>query len=496
MAAGLQRAARPPVPSGPYLVAGLGKAGTAASNLLAGVAGPAGVTVWDAADHGSMRRLADGFEQRGMRGRLGGDGIAALDASGARCLVKSPGIAMTHPLVEAARQRGLVVLDELELAWRQSPLPMIGVTGTKGKSTVTTLVASVCRAAVGEALVAGNTDFAPAWSSIDSPAGIAVCEVSSAQLEGSVDLLPDVAVFTNLHPEANRHGSLEATAAIKRTMFVRGDRCAPLAVVNFDDPYGREIASAVSELGGRALTYGAGAGAGYQVREARWTLDGTELALRTSSWERALRARAPGAMNALNVAAAAAVGEALGLGPEEIADAVAAAEPPPGRFERVDRGQPFDVLTDMAHTPESIRQCLITLRAVVDERPGASLRAVVGIIGSTAMAGPREETGRIARSLTDHLVVAGSSYRGEPPLINAARVLRGARAVAGGQLDVVLDRREAIELAIRAARPGDVVVALGRGPVREMTFDSRGGGYRASDSEIAAAALDRLGATR
>jgi UDP-N-acetylmuramoyl-L-alanyl-D-glutamate--2,6-diaminopimelate ligase len=484
---------RPPLPGGPFLVAGLGRAGQGAVDLLADRFGADSVTAWDAADQRELRELAKRLRARGVRCELRGDARRLLDAHAIRTLAKSPGIPPENELVVAAKQRGLTVVDELEIAWRATPLPLVGITGTKGKSTVTTLVSAIGEAVAGSAPMAGNTDFAPALSAIRAQTGVIACEVSSQQLEGCTDLLPEIGVFTNLHRESNRHGSPEATADLKRTLFVRGERCVPVAIVNGDDRVGMEIAAAVERRRGRVVRFGLGQAADYRVRGAEWSLDAATVAIDTPEGRLELRTRLPGRMSAVNAAAALAAGVALGASIDQAATAIAETPPPPGRYDSVDLGQPFEVLVDMAHTPESIRELLTTLRVVVDRRPGAALRAVVGIPGSYAMEEPREETGRIARSLSDQLIVTGSSMRGEPPLINMASILRGARAGAGGEVCPVLRRDEAIRLAIESARPGDVVVAMGRGPLRQVTYDRHGGGYLASDMEIAAQAIEAVG---
>ncbi len=484
---------RPPLPAGPFLVAGLGRAGQGAVDLLADRFGADAVTAWDAADQRELRELARRLRARGVRCELSRDPLHLLDAHAVRTVVKSPGIPPEHELVVGAKRRGLTVVDELELAWRATPLPLVGTTGTKGKSTVTTLVSAIGAAVAGNSPMAGNTDFAPALSAIRAQAGVIACEISSQQLEGCTDLLPEIGIFTNVHRESNRHGSAEATAALKRTMFVRGERCVPVAVVNGDDRIGLAIAADVEQRGGRVLTFGLGPEVDYRVVEADWSLDSATVALDTPEGRLELRTRLPGLKNAVNAAAAVAAGSALGASVEQAATAIADTPPPPGRYHSVDLGQPFEVLVDMAHTPESIRELLTTLRAVVDRRAGAALRAFVGIPGSYAMREPREETGRIARGLSDQLIVTGSSLRGEPPLINMASVLRGARSAEGGEVCPILLRPDAIRLAIESARPGDIVVTMGRGPLRQATYDRHGGGYVGSDMEIAAQAIEALG---
>jgi UDP-N-acetylmuramoyl-L-alanyl-D-glutamate--2,6-diaminopimelate ligase len=480
---------RPPLPAGPYLVAGLGKAGRAAVELLVSRSGAEGVRAWDGSRAPAQQAVARRLEQDGVRCRLGGDGVEALTGEATGCLVKSPGIPMDAPIVGAARAQRVVVIDELELAWRASPLPVLAVTGTKGKSTVTTLLAAVGKAAYGSAHVAGNTDFGPALSAVHAKTGAIACEVSSYQIEGCTDLLPDVAVFTNVHTEANRHGSPEATFAIKRSLFVRGRRSVSVAVVNADDPRGLEIGQAVADRGGTVLRYGQSPQADYKVLGGEWSLDRATVELSTPFGPVAMETRLPGLRNAVNASAAVAAGVAVGLSVEESLTAVGTASPPPGRYQCVSVGQPFDVVVDMAHTPESIRELLATLRAVVARRPGAALRTVLGVPGSFSMVDPRQASGRIARELSDQLIVTGSSLRGEPPLMNMASILRGARTVAGAELCSVLDRRKAIRLVVESAQPGDVVALIGRGPIRDMSFDRHGGGYLGADAELVTEAL-------
>jgi UDP-N-acetylmuramoylalanine-D-glutamate ligase len=473
-------------------VAGLGKAGSGAVELLRRRAGAGAVRVWDGSRIPHVQRLARQLRATGIQCSLGGDGTDLLVDGWARCLVKSPGIPLEHPLVIAARESGLAVVDELELAWRASPLPMVAITGTKGKSTITTLVAALGRAATGDAHMAGNTDFAPALSAITATTGIVSCEVSSQQLEGCTDLLPEVAILTNVHGESNRHGSLEATAAIKQELFVRGERCVPVAILNVDDGYGAALVGEVERRGGRVVRYGLSPAADYRVLGAEWSLDEARVELTTPYGGVTVAPRLPGLQNAVNVAAALAAGVEMGLSPECAAAVIAETDPPPGRYQQIDCGQPFDVMVDMAHTPASIEEILRSLRAVVDRRSGAALRAVVGAPGSFTMPAPRVESGRIARELTDQLVVTGASLRGEPPLINLQSILRGARASSGGVVQPVLSRAEGIRFAIESAQPTDVVVMIGRGPLRPITLDGHGGELLGSDAELAMDALQRV----
>jgi UDP-N-acetylmuramoylalanine--D-glutamate ligase len=162
---------------------------------------------------------AQGVEVVGVDRRLGNDGdVAALDGVG--LLVKSPGVPGSHPLVEAARVRGIPVWSEVELGYRLLPgSRFVGVTGTNGKTTTTELLGAIFRAAGRDVAVAGNVGTP--LSGIE-PAEWVVCELSSFQLEDVHELACDVAVLLNLEPDhLDRHGSFEAYRDAKLRIFER-----------------------------------------------------------------------------------------------------------------------------------------------------------------------------------------------------------------------------------------------------------------------------------
>jgi UDP-N-acetylmuramoylalanine--D-glutamate ligase len=167
---------RPPLPAGPFLVIGLARSGAAIAAALA----ERGETVLGV-DSGSPEEAA-GLEQAGVEVSLGVDGTRQLDR--ARTLVKSPGVPQDVPVVLAARERGVEVTGELELAWRLIPNAFCAVTGTNGKTTTTELIGHLYRTAGLPVAVAGNvgTPLASVAGSVDPEATIA-CEASSFQLE-------------------------------------------------------------------------------------------------------------------------------------------------------------------------------------------------------------------------------------------------------------------------------------------------------------------------
>jgi UDP-N-acetylmuramoylalanine--D-glutamate ligase len=200
---------RPALPTGPYLVVGLARSGVAAARMLS--------------DHGEVLAVDTGSPAvpPELDAHLDSDGLDLLDR--AACVVKSPGVPNEAAVVVAARERGLPVLGELELAWRLLPNRFIAVTGTNGKTTTVELLGAIWRAAGMPVAVAGNvgTPVAALVGQVDPDATI-VCEVSSFQAEDSAEFAPDLGLLLNLAPDhLDRHGSFEAYSAAKLSMFAR-----------------------------------------------------------------------------------------------------------------------------------------------------------------------------------------------------------------------------------------------------------------------------------
>ena len=471
---------------------GLGNAGRAAVEALAARVGPSSVVVWDDAGSDEVRAVQRSLAKRGIASTP--DAASALDHVGA--VVKSPGIPMDHPVIADAGRRGIPVIDEFELGWRLSSQPVVAVTGTDGKSTTSALVLAALWDAGARPLLSGNVEGfrgAPAMSAIPPEHdGWIVAEVSSYQAEASPEFLPSAAVFTNLtRAHLGRHGSMASYGDAKRGLFVRGDRAVSLAAINVDDAFGRRLAREVSERGGRALTYGFAAEADYRLRGSSSWLRGGLVEIEAFGESVAVETRLPGTHNAANVAAAFALSEGLGLVRGTTLDALTSMPPVPGRFEPIDAGQPFDVVVDFAHTPAGIEQMLGTARELVSRREGR----VIALMGKVGESYPsyREAVGRAARSGADHLVICGTSMRGEPRLVELSGVLAGARQVDDGDLEVVLDRRSAISRTLSRARPGDLVAILGRGGRRRMTYDTKGRPGSFDDRQVARELLGEMG---
>lgn len=474
---------RPPVPEGPYVVAGLGRAGRAATDALVRHAGPSSVCACDDSNGGRLAPVARELGRSGVR-TFRGKALRALSTTPApRTLVKSPGIACDRPIIRAALEQGLVVIDELELGWRLGSAPVVGVTGTNGKSTVSALCAAILRAGGHTATVAGNTDVGPPLSAVGPEPDWVVTEVSSFQLETCPALLPEIAVFTNLaHDHLARHGSMEAYGALKRRLFVRGQKAARAAVICVDDPFGVRLAEDVEARGGRVARIGFSKRADSCVEEARWDLRSAEVVLRTPEGTRRLHTQLPGRYNAVNVLAAVALGDLLGVPAGAASAAVEATPSVPGRFEHLGVDTDRWLLVNATSSPAAVDAFL---GAVREGMPAAGrLRVVLGILGR---AEPEhcEAMGSAAAELADDLVITSGSFRPQPPVEALEGIAAGAREHNGARVRTVRQRRAAVDLVVREANAGDVVAILGRGRIAELVTDTDGTRREWTDAGVA-----------
>jgi UDP-N-acetylmuramoyl-L-alanyl-D-glutamate--2,6-diaminopimelate ligase len=283
-------------------------------------------------------------------------------------------------------------------------------------------------------------------------------------------------VFTNLTQDhLDFHGTIERYFDAKRRLFTES---RPPAAVNLGDVHGRELAQ---ELEGhqRLLTFGFAEDAELKPenlevgpRGARFTAAGIDLETR-------LRGR----FNIENVLGAVAGARLLGIPDEAIAQGVKELRGVPGRFEAVDEGQPFTVLVDYAHTPDSLENVLRTARDLAHNR----LICVFGC-GGDRDRGKRPLMGRIASELADLAIVTSDNPRSEEPEAIIGEIVAGAE----GDVDVEPDRRDAIARAIEIAREGDVVVIAGKGHEQGQQFGDAIVPF--DDRDVAREALRRLGA--
>jgi UDP-N-acetylmuramoyl-L-alanyl-D-glutamate--2,6-diaminopimelate ligase len=288
-----------------------------------------------------------------------------------------------------------------------------------------------------------------------------------------------VLVFTNLSQDhLDLHGTMERYFDAKRRLFIEGDP-AP-AAVNTGDEYGRRLADELRSLGRAPLATFAVEG------EADVVPDGLELGpggIRMAAAGIEIVSPLLGRFNVENVLGAIAAARLLDLPPDAIARGVASVRGVPGRFEPVDEGQPFLVVVDYSHTPDSLENALRTARELVTGR----VICVFGC-GGDRDRGKRPLMGRVASTESDLAIVTSDNPRSEDPDAVIAEVLEGVI----GSVDVQSDRRLAIAHAVDSAHPGDLVLIAGKG--HEQGQELQGRTVPFDDREVARDALRRLGA--
>jgi UDP-N-acetylmuramoyl-L-alanyl-D-glutamate--2,6-diaminopimelate ligase len=383
-------------------------------------------------------------------------------------------------------------------------LEVVGITGTNGKTTTAFLVSEILAGAgircglLGTVKqVVGGLERAAERTTpeaIDLQAtfrrmldgGDRACamEVSSHALAlHRADAIHfDVAVFTNLTQDhLDFHADMGGYFQAKRRLFEAGPG---VAVVNVDDEYGDRLASEFECLRVSAE----GWDADFIARDVSFDADGAAFTVVERDHETRVRTRLPGDFNVSNALAAFAAARALGVEAEEVAAGLARAPAPPGRFEPVAEGQPFTVLVDYAHTPDSLENVLRAARRLTSGR----VISVFGAGGDRDRA-KRPLMGRAGAELSDLAIVTSDNPRSEPPGRIVEEVAAGAGAEEGVEVEV--DRRAAIARALAQAGPGDTVVIAGKGHEQGQELE---GGRKIpfDDREVAREELRRLAKVR
>ncbi len=376
-------------------------------------------------------------------------------------------------------------------------LRVIGVTGTNGKTTTAFLVREILQGArvfcgllgtvkqvvggVEEEVVRTTPEAIELQATFRRmlEGGDRACamEVSSHALSlHRADAIHfEVAIFTNLTQDhLDFHGDMEEYFLAKRRLF---EMAPGTAVVNVDDAYGRRLASEFEcvtfSVAGAEADFSA-RGVSFDAAGARFEVDGTEL-----------RTRLPGDFNVANALGAFAAARAMEVGADTAAAGLARAARVPGRFEPIDEGQGFAVLVDYAHTPDSLENVLRAARRLT---PGRVI-SVFGA-GGDRDRDKRPKMGRAGAELSDLAVITSDNPRSEDPEAIVAEVAGGAPA--GSATKVVVDRAEAIELALERAEPGDTVVIAGKGHEQGQEFEA-GRKIAFDDREVAREVLRARG---
>ena len=382
----------------------------------------------------------------------------------------------TRVLVEDCRA-ALAKLAARFYAHPDHELVTVGITGTNGKTTTSLLTRQVLEAAgvkcglvgtlgrvVDRELQAGANTTPEASelhrvlrTMVDAGCGGVVLEVSSHAL--ALDRVGEigfqVGVFTNLtRDHLDFHRTAEDYFNAKARLFESlSDTPGGTAVINSDDPAAPALARRVD---GPLLRFACDSAAEVRLVAARASDRGTDLDVQTPSGKMTVSTRLTGGFNRYNVLAAVASGLALELDPAAIVAGIAAVDTVPGRFERIALGQPFEVIVDYAHTPDSLQNVLRAAR----ELTRGSLICAFGC-GGDRDRGKRPLMGRAAADLADVACVTSDNPRTERPEAIIDEIVTGIERRDG--IRIVPDRREAIRNVLAAAAPGDVVVLAGKG---------------------------------
>ena len=433
--------------------------------------------------------------------RVDGHDLAweAIERGAAALVVERPLHVDVPQLVVPSTREAMAVAADVFFGEPTRQLELAGVTGTNGKTTTAFLLRAMLEAAgrrpglVGtiEWQVGGARRPAPFTTPeaidlqrlfremLDAGDRSAAVEASShgAALRRLDRVRFDALVFTNLTQDhLDLHGTMEEYFAAKRRLFTGA--APPPAAVNVGDGWGRRLADDLADLHRAPLVTFALEG------DAEVTPEGLVVGAEGSRFRAAgieVETRLRGRFNAENALGAVAAGLLLDLDEDAIAEGIASVPGVPGRFEPIDEGQPFAVLVDYAHTPDSLATVVHAARDLAAGRV-----IVVFGAGGDRDRGKRPLMGKVAADLADVTIVTSDNPRSEEPLAIIEDVLQGT----GLDVEIDPDRRSAIARALSLAEAGDVVVIAGKG--HEQGQDVNGVVSPFDDRDVARDALRSL----
>jgi UDP-N-acetylmuramoyl-L-alanyl-D-glutamate--2,6-diaminopimelate ligase len=443
----------------------------------------------------------------------------AVEAGTSALVVERPlDLEVAQVLVEDARAAMAPIAATFN-GYPTSELTVVGITGTNGKTTTAFLVRHLLESAgrrcgllgTVRQIVGGEAEEVERTTpeAIDLQrtfermleAGDEFCamEVSShALVLHRADAIEfAVKVFTNLSQDhLDFHEGMEDYFEAKRLLFA-SEGGTPMieleggiSVLNLDDPYGQRLAKDLScGSGGECITYSAAGGAAdLSARGVTFDASGSRFLCLSPEGELQVETPLPGDFNVSNALAALAVAHALGFDLSQAARALGSAEQVPGRFESIDEGQPFGVLVDYAHTPDSLENVLQAARRIT----GGRLISVFGCGGDRDRE-KRPLMGRAGAELSDLAVVTSDNPRSEDPGAIIEEIRAGIPENPHAEVVIEPDRRAAIALAVERAGADDTVVIAGKGHEQGQEFED-GRKVPFDDRDVARDELRRLSA--
>lgn len=354
--------------------------------------------------------------------------------------------------------------------FNQNDFTLIGITGTDGKTSTATIIENLVKTVESCGYIGTNgiySDTVSINSANTTPSyetlmyalnafkkhdtSIVAMEVSSEGIHAQriTDLLFDFAVFTNLSPEhLNTHNTMEDYFLAKAQLF-KQLKVDATAIINGDDVYGRKI-----ETQAQVVYFGMNDDNDYQIKQLVSRVDGLSFILKTPDQEYPIDTNLIGAFNAYNLTAALIVCLKLGYDLNQLVSAMNHLSIK-GRMNRVVLGQSFEVIIDYAHTPNGLTQLFNYINTI---KKGRSIVVIGSAGGRDAI--KRPEMGHIVSSLNDWVVFTQEDPRFEDPQDIVAAMVS---TIETHNYDIVIDRRQAIEHAIKMAQADDIVLILGKG---------------------------------
>jgi UDP-N-acetylmuramoyl-L-alanyl-D-glutamate--2,6-diaminopimelate ligase len=375
-------------------------------------------------------------------------------------------------------RHGLALMSQRFFDFPDRQLTVVGITGTKGKTTISFMLQAICQAAGRQVGLIGSNGYF--FDSIHvklantTPESYQLHQILSQMVAAGVQVVViettsqgflmrrtdgmaiDVGVFTNIardHISALEHPGFADYLACKQHIFTQSAVC----VVNRDaELFDQIIQPATCPV----VTYGFGAAADYRATDIVTAAADHGLATRFRWRDHDIRLALPGQFNVSNALAAIAVADRLGIGPAQIATGLAQARVA-GRMEVVPVPAPYTVMIDFAHNRLSMEALMTAVRAVKPRR----VLAVFGLEGDR-FRGRRFDCGAVLGRQVDHTILADASPRFDDPDQILADIASGIESSGGaGTYQVIRDRHQAIPAILRQAGPGDVVLLIGKGGV-------------------------------
>lgn len=464
------------------------------------------------------RRIAPGYCFVAMRGGTT-DGNRYIDTAIAAGAVAVVSDSATEPprkdVAWAVAAHGRRALAKLSANFYKKPaekLAITGVTGTNGKTTTTYLIQSLLQHAGRKTAMVGTVEYHIAGRVIPAPhttpeslelnrvfheavshgATEAVMEVSSHALsqERVYGVPYDVAVFTNLtRDHLDFHGTMENYFRAKCGLFLGcGTEPPRVAILNRDDEWSEQLLKLAHKHCEKVFTYGLSKG-DFHAEKLEMTASGTRFDMVTPEHRVEVFSPLLGKVNVYNLLAASAAAMERGIHADRLSEAITHVTKAPGRFERVDAGQPFSVIVDYAHSDDALRNVIALAREFVQQAGGGRVITLFGCGGDRDKT-KRPLMGKAAGEGSDLVILTSDNPRSEDPRAILNDVLPGL-AGANAKFLVEPDRKKAVGMAVANARVGDMVILAGKG--HEKTQTTREGVHPFDDVKVALQALHEAG---